>query len=97
MAMMVARKQVMYALSMVMVVLATGSALAEESQGMMQQVETTAKHIGEKIEKKAKAVVKKVEEKHVVEKVEQKLKKAATKTAEGFEKAGTKIKEKLGN
>ena len=70
-------------------------ALAEESQGMMERVETTAKHIGEKIESKTKAVVKKVEEKHVVDKIGEKLKKAATKTAEGFEKAGTKIKEKL--
>ena len=68
---------------------------AEESPGMMERVETTAKHIGEKIESKTKAVVKKVEEKHVVDKVGEKLKKAATKTAEGFEKAGNKIKEKL--
>lgn len=68
---------------------------AEESQGMMQQVETKAKHIGQKIEDKTKAVLKKVEEKHVIDKVGEKLKKAATKTAEGFEKAGNKIKQKL--
>lgn len=70
---------------------------AEESQGMMQRVETTAKHIGEKIESKTRAVVKKVEEQHVVDKVGEKLKKAATKTAEGFEKAGNTIKKKLGD
>lgn len=69
--------------------------LAEESQGMMQRVETTAKQVGQKIEDKTKAVVKKVEDKHVVDKVGEKLKKAATKTAEGFEKAGNKIKAKL--
>ena len=50
--------------------------LAEEPQGMMERVEATAKHIGEKIESKTKAVVKKVEEKHVVDKVGEKLKKA---------------------
>ena len=69
--------------------------LAEESPGMMQQIETSAKRVGQKIEDKTKAVVKKVEEKHVVDKVGDKLKKAATKTAEGFEKAGNKIKQKL--
>ncbi|MCS6287229.1 MAG: hypothetical protein H8K08_17570 [Nitrospira sp.] len=69
--------------------------LAEESPGMMERVETTAKHVGQKIEDKTKAVVKKVEDKHVVDKVGEKLKKAATKTAEGFEKAGKKIKSKL--
>ncbi len=71
--------------------------LAEESQGMMERVETTAKHVGQKIEDKTKAVVKKVEDKHVVDKVGEKLKKAATKTVEGFEKAGNKIKQKLGD
>jgi hypothetical protein len=91
---MIVRKQVFCALSTV-VVFAAGPVFAEESQGMMERVETTAKHIGEKIESKTKAVVKKVEEKHVVDKVGEKLKKAATKTAEGFEKAGNKIKGKL--
>lgn len=93
---MMLRKQVLYALSTV-VLFAAGPVFAEESQGMMERVESTAKHIGEKIESKTKAVVKKVEEKHVVDKVGEKLKKAATKTAEGFEKAGNKIKQKLGD
>lgn len=78
-----------------LVVFGVGPVSAEESQGMMERVGTAAKHIGEKFESKTKAVVKKVEEKHVVDKVGEKLKKAATKTAEGFEKAGNKIKEKL--
>ena len=91
---MMLRKQALYALS-TMVVFTAGPVFAEESQGMMERVETTAKLIGEKIESKTRAVVKKVEAKHVVDKVGEKLKKAATKTAEGFEKAGTKIKEKL--
>lgn len=89
MAMMIVR------MSMAMLMFMAGDAMAEEPQGMMQRVETTAKQIGQKIEDKTKAVVKKVEEKHVVDKVGQKLKKAATKTAEGFEKAGNTIKEKL--
>ncbi|MEQ1796291.1 MAG: hypothetical protein ABL970_19125 [Nitrospira sp.] len=97
MANMIVRKQVFCALSMALGVFATGSVLAEESQGMMQRVETTAKRVGQKIEDKTKAVVKKVEEKHVVDKVGEKLKKAANKTAEGFEKAGNKIKQKLGD
>jgi hypothetical protein len=87
-------KQVFCALATV-VLLAAGPVFAEESQGMMERVETAAKHIGEKFESKTKAVVKKVEEKHIVDKVGEKLKKAATKTAEGFEKAGTKIKAKF--
>jgi hypothetical protein len=74
-----------------------GSAQGEESKGMMQRVEATAKEVGSKIEQGVKKVVKKVEDKHVGDKVEQKLKKAANKTAEGFEKAGKKIKQKLGD
>ena len=38
---------------------------------------------------------KKLEDKRIPEKVEQKFKKAADKTAEGFDKAGRKIKDKL--
>ena len=71
--------------------------MAEESQGVMERVETTAKRVGQKIEDKTKAVVKKVEDKHIGDKIEQKLKKAANKTAEGFEKAGKKIEQKLSN
>jgi predicted PurR-regulated permease PerM len=84
-------------LLLVLVVYAAGPVLAEESQGVMERVETTAKRVGQKIEDKTKAVVKKVEEKHIGDKIEQKLKKAANKTAEGFEKAGKKIEQKLGN
>lgn len=95
MATMMARMQ---AVCVVMLVLwAAGPVLAEESQGMMERVETTAKRVGQNIEDKAKAVVKKVEEKHIGDKIEQKLKKAADKTAEGFEKAGKKIEQKLSN
>lgn len=97
MATMRARKQVVSVLSLALVVCAAGPVLAEESQGIMERVETTAKRVGQKIEDKTKAVVKKVEEKHIGDKIEQKLKKAATKTAEGFEKAGKKIEQKLGN
>jgi hypothetical protein len=89
-------RQVFCALSMA-AVFAGGPAFADEPQGMMEQVEITAKRVGQKIEDKTKAVVKKVEEKHIVDKVGEKLKKAATKTGEGFEKAGNKIKQKLGN
>lgn len=79
------------------VALVAGPAQGEESKGMMQRVEATAKEVGSKIERGVKKVVKKVEEKHVADKVERKLKKAANKTAEGFEKAGKKIKQKLGD
>jgi Ni/Co efflux regulator RcnB len=84
-------------LLLVLVVYAAGPVLAEESQGMMERVETTAKRVGQKVEDKTKAVVKKVEDKHIGDKIERKLKKAANKTAEGFEKAGKKIEQKLGN
>lgn len=97
MAKMMAQKQITCAVAMVILVLAAGFSQAEESKGMMQQVKDTAKRVGQKIEDKTKAVVKKVEDKHLGDKVEQKLKKAVTKTAEGFEKAGNKIKEKLGD
>lgn len=90
-------KRISVTLASVFVICVTSPVKAEESQGMMQQVETKAKHVGQKIEDKTKAVVKKVEEKHVIDKVGEKLKKAATKTAEGFEKAGKKIKQKLGD
>ena len=84
-------------LLLVLVVYVVGPVLAEESQGMMERVETTAKRVGQKIEDKTKAVVKKVEDKHIGDKIEQKLNKAANKTAEGFEKAGKKIEQKLSN
>lgn len=84
-------------LAVTLLVFSAGSVRAEESKGMMERVDDTAQRVGQKIEGKTKAVVKKVEEKHIVDKIGQKLKKAATKTAEGFEKAGNKIKEKLGN
>jgi hypothetical protein len=89
-------KQVLCVLPLV-VVFAAGPVLAGESEGVMERVETTAKRVSQKIEDKTKAVVRKVEEKHIVDKVGEKLKKAATKTAEGFEKAGNKIKAKLGD
>jgi len=95
MATMMARMQAVCVLMLIL--LAAGPVLAEESQGMMERVETTAKRVGQKIEDKTKAVVKKVEEKHIGDKIEQKLKKAANKTAEGFEKAGKKIEQKLSN
>jgi len=95
MATMMARMQAVCVLMLIR--LAAGPVLAEESQGMMERVETTAKRVGQKIEDKTKAVVKKVEEKHIGDKIEQKLKKAANKTAEGFEKAGKKIEQKLSN
>jgi hypothetical protein len=91
----VAMKGTSATLAGLFVLCAVSPVIAEESQGMMQQVEAKAKHVGQKIEDKTKAVVKKVEEKHVIDKVGEKLKKAATKTAEGFEKAGKKIKQKL--
>lgn len=81
----------------IVVLLAAGPVLAGESEGVMEQVGNTAKRVGQKIEDKTKAVVRKVEEKHLVDKVGEKLKKAATKTAEGFERAGNKIKAKLGD
>ena len=89
------RKGALLTLVAALVLSGVSPVLAEESPGMMQQIETSAKRVGQKIEDKTKAVVKKVEEKHVVDKVGDKLKKAATKTAEGFEKAGNKIKQKL--
>ena len=95
MATMMARTQAVCVL--ILVLWAAGPVLAEESQGMMERVETTAKRVGQKIEDKTKAVVKKVEEKHIGDKIEQKLKKAANKTVEGFEKAGKKIEQKLSN
>jgi len=89
-------KQVFAVLSIV-AVFAAGPVFADEAQGVMERVGASAKRVGQKIEDKTKAVVKKVEEKHIVDKVGEKLKKAATKTAEGFEKAGNKIKAKLGD
>lgn len=93
----VAVKKISSILAVTVLMLGAAPVLAEESQGMMQRVEAGAKHVGRKIEDKTKAVVKKVEDKHVIDKVGEKLKKAATKTAEGFEKAGKKIKQKLGD
>ncbi|MEO5956220.1 MAG: hypothetical protein ABIR36_11100 [Nitrospiraceae bacterium] len=95
MATMMARMQAVCVLMLIL--WAVGPVLAEESQGVMERVETTAKRVGQKIEDKTKAVVKKVEDKHIGDKIEQKLKKAANKTAEGFEKAGKKIEQKLSN
>lgn len=95
MARMMARMQAVCVLMLILC--ATGPVLAEESKGMMERVETTAKRVGQNIEDKTKAVVKKVEEKHIGDKIEQKLKKAANKTAEGFEKAGKKIEQKFSN
>lgn len=95
MATMMVRMQAVYVLMLIL--WSAGPVLAEESQGVMERVETTAKRVGQKIEDKTKAVVKKVEDKHIGDKIEQKLKKAANKTAEGFEKAGKKIEQKLSN
>ena len=92
---MMVRMQAVYVLLLILCV--AGPVLAEESQGVMERVETTAKRVGQKIEDKTKAVVKKVEDKHIGDKIEQKLKKAANKTAEGFEKAGKKIEQTLSN
>ena len=89
--------QVLGAASGLLILLAAGVTRAEESQGMMEKVEETAQRVGQKIEEKTKAVVKKVEDKHLVDKVEEKLKKAVTKTAEGFQKAGKKVEQKLSN
>jgi len=97
MAMSMIRMSRFWALLTLPMLFAAGAVWAEESDGMMQRLDRAAKRVGQKIEEKTKAVVKKVEEKHVVDKVEQKLKKAARKTGEGFEKAGKKIEQKLGN
>lgn len=74
----------------------TGLAASEE-RSLGDKIGDTARNVGTKIEEGVKKVVKKVEDKHVGEKVERKLKKAVDKTAEGFEKAGRKIKQKLGD
>lgn len=66
---------------------------AERSLG--ETISVTAQQIGTKIEGGVKKVVKKVEDKHIVDKVERNLAKAAQKTAEGLEKAGKNIKQKL--
>ena len=84
-------------LSILVGILAAGTGSAEESKGVFEQIGDSAQRVGHKIEDKTKRVVKKVEDKHVGEKIEQKLKKAVTKTGEGFEKAGKKIKQKLGD
>jgi hypothetical protein len=73
------------------------SVAASEERTIGEKIGDTAKKVGTKIEKGVKKVVKKVEDKHVGDKVERKLKKAVDKTAEGFEKAGRKIKQKLGD
>lgn len=91
------RTRVVCALSCVVFAFLSGTGLAEESKGVFERIGDSAKRIGQKIEEKTKAVVKKVEDKHVGDKIERKLKKAATKTGEGFEKAGRKIEQKLGN
>lgn len=83
-----------FIMGVVVFVLGGNPALAEEP-GFFQRVGDGMKRAGQKIEDKTKRVVKKVEDKRVGDKVERKLKKAATKTAEGFEKAGKKINEKL--
>ena len=79
---------------------ASGSvALAEseptDNRSVVERIGSTAKKVGNKIEKGFSKAAKKIEEKHIVEKVERKLRKAATKTAEGFKKAGEKIDQKL--
>ncbi|MFO0706471.1 MAG: hypothetical protein U0412_06420 [Nitrospira sp.] len=84
-------------LSIAVGMLAAVVCLAEESKGVFERIGDSAQRVGHKIEDKTKRVVKKVEDKHVGEKIEQKLKKAVTKTGEGFEKAGKKIKQKLGD
>src|SRR5215217_3655842 len=68
---------------------------ASDERTVGEKIGDTAKKVGTKIEEGVKKVVKKVEDKHVVDKVGKKLQKAADKTAEGFTKAGHKIKEKL--
>lgn len=78
----------------------SGSAALAESEptgdrSVVEQIEGTAKKVGNKIEQGFSKAAKKIEEKHIVDKVERKLKKAATKTAEGFKKAGEKIDQKL--
>ena len=93
----VALKEVSSILAVTALMLGAAPVFAEESPGVMQRVEAGAKHVGQKIEDKTKAVAKKVEDKHVIDKVGEKLKKDATKTAEGFEMAGKKIKQKLGD
>ena len=66
-----------------------------DNRTVVEQIEGTAKKVGNKIEQGFSKAAKKIEEKHIVDKVEQKLKKAATKTGEGFKKAGEKIDQKL--
>jgi methionine-rich copper-binding protein CopC len=78
----------------------SGSAALAESEPtdnrtVVEQIEGTAKKVGNKIEQGFSKAAKKIEEKHIVDKVERKLKKAATKTAEGFKKAGEKIDQKV--
>ncbi|MEP6958344.1 MAG: hypothetical protein ABI980_06405 [Nitrospirota bacterium] len=82
--------------------IASGSvALAESEQAsggsVVQQIEGTAKKVGDKIEQGFTEVAKKIEGKHIGEKVERKVKKALTKTEEGFKKAAEKIKQKVGS
>ncbi|MGA6828561.1 hypothetical protein ACO9S2_13230 [Nitrospira sp. NS4] len=93
----ISRWWVVCVLSCVVLVFLAGTGVAEESKGILERIGDSAKRVGQKIEEKTKAVVKKVEDKHVGDKIERKLKKAATKTGEGFEKAGRKINEKLNN
>ena len=71
-----------------------GSASAD-SRSVGEQIQDTAKKVGNKIERGISKIATKIENKHIGEKVEKKLKKAATKTAEGFKKAGRKIDQKL--